>query len=43
MDLSPSYIQRQFQEWGGIRHTKFVLFMSLQQTKYYLIEQRSLL
>ncbi|ENU46531.1 methylated-DNA--[protein]-cysteine S-methyltransferase [Acinetobacter nosocomialis] len=43
MDLSPSYIQRQFQEWVGISPKKFVQYMSLQQAKYYLIQQRSLL
>ncbi len=43
MDLSPSYIQRQFQEWVGISPKKFVQYMSLQQAKYYLMQQRSLL
>ncbi|EPQ3293729.1 methylated-DNA--[protein]-cysteine S-methyltransferase [Acinetobacter baumannii] len=43
MNLSPSYIQRQFQEWVGISPKKFVQYMSLQQAKYYLMQQRSLL
>ncbi|EOZ9432130.1 methylated-DNA--[protein]-cysteine S-methyltransferase [Acinetobacter baumannii] len=43
MNLSPSYIQRQFQEWVGISLKKFVQYMSLQQAKYYLMQQRSLL
>ncbi|ELZ9169111.1 methylated-DNA--[protein]-cysteine S-methyltransferase [Acinetobacter baumannii] len=43
MNLSPSYIQQQFQEWVGISPKKFVQYMSLQQAKYYLMQQRSLL
>ncbi|MDC5475034.1 methylated-DNA--[protein]-cysteine S-methyltransferase [Acinetobacter baumannii] len=43
MNLSPSYIQRQFHEWVGISPKKFVQYMSLQQAKYYLMQQRSLL
>lgn len=43
MNLSPSYIQRQFQEWVGISPKKFVQYMSLQQAKYHLLQQRSLL
>ncbi|EJO41602.1 bifunctional transcriptional activator/DNA repair enzyme AdaA [Acinetobacter baumannii] len=43
MNLSASYIQRQFQEWVGISPKKFVQYMSLQQAKYYLMQQRSLL
>ncbi|MDC5105991.1 methylated-DNA--[protein]-cysteine S-methyltransferase [Acinetobacter baumannii] len=43
MNLSPSYIHRQFQEWVGISPKKFVQYMSLQQAKYYLMQQRSLL
>ncbi|EMO2224960.1 methylated-DNA--[protein]-cysteine S-methyltransferase [Acinetobacter baumannii] len=43
MNLSPSYIQRQFQEWVGISPKTFVQYMSLQQAKYYLMQQRSLL
>ncbi|EPJ6114652.1 methylated-DNA--[protein]-cysteine S-methyltransferase [Acinetobacter baumannii] len=43
MNLSSSYIQRQFQEWVGISPKKFVQYMSLQQAKYYLMQQRSLL
>ncbi len=43
MNLSLSYIQRQFQEWVGISPKKFVQYMSLQQAKYYLMQQRSLL
>ncbi|EPW3087664.1 methylated-DNA--[protein]-cysteine S-methyltransferase [Acinetobacter baumannii] len=43
MNLSPSYIQRQLQEWVGISPKKFVQYMSLQQAKYYLMQQRSLL
>ena len=43
MNLSTSYIQRQFQEWVGISPKKFVQYMSLQQAKYYLMQQRSLL
>ena len=43
MNLSPSYIQRQFQEWVGVSPKKFVQYMSLQQAKYYLMQQHSLL
>lgn len=43
MNLSSGYIQRQFQEWVGISPKKFVQYMSLQQAKYYLLQQRSLL
>nr|WP_262463050.1 methylated-DNA--[protein]-cysteine S-methyltransferase [Acinetobacter pittii] len=43
MNLSSGYIQRQFQEWVGISPKKFVQYMSLQQAKYHLLQQRSLL
>ena len=43
MGLSTSYIQRQFQEWVGISPKKFVQYMSLQQAKYYLAQQQTLL
>ena len=41
--LSPSYAQRQFQEWVGISPKKFVQYLSLQRAKALLNRRYSIL
>ncbi len=41
--LSPSYAQRQFQEWVGISPKKFVQYLSLQRAKALLQQRHSIL
>lgn len=43
VDLSPSYAQRQFQEWVGISPKKFVQYLSLQRAKALLQQNQSIL
>ncbi|MBJ9984104.1 methylated-DNA--[protein]-cysteine S-methyltransferase [Acinetobacter sp. S40] len=43
VDLSPSYAQRQFQEWVGISPKKFVQYLSLQRAKALLQQHYSTL